>query len=212
MAHFKRVLAGLTILLICLHPICGQETTDNETKKTIEAPSPDDRFAFRYGSNSDEEKQTYELIDKQSGKLVATVAESDPDLGASARFHMDVLWRPDSKAFALTATLIRLGSEVTVFIRDGSGFRKMKLPALGAEITDKAKKGKSFPHIAELDSHRAVQWQKDGSLVVEIESMQDGEAGSITATRTVVLAFDRSDKAKILKSTIKFTFKKPEDE
>jgi len=211
MTHFKRVFTGLTILLICLHPICGQET-ENETKKTIEAPSPDGKFAFQYGSDSDEEKQTYELIDKQSGKLVTTVAESDPDLGASARFHMDVLWRPDSKAFALTATLIKLGSEVTVFMRDGSTFRKIKLPALGAEITDKARKGKSFPHIAEMDSHRAVQWQKDGSLVMQIESMQDGEAGSITATRTAVLAFVRSEKAKVLKSTIKFTFKKPEDE
>jgi hypothetical protein len=211
MTHFERVLTGLTILLICLHPICGQET-ENEIKKTIEAPSPDGKFAFRYGSDSDEEKQTYELIDKQSGKLVTTVAESDPDLGASARFHMDVLWRPDSKAFALTATLIKLGSEVTVFMRDGLTFRKIKLPALGAEITDKAKKGKSFPHIAELDSHRAVQWQKDGSLVMEIENIQDGEAGSITATRTVVLAFDRYDKAKVLKSTMKFIFKKPEDE
>jgi hypothetical protein len=211
MTHLKRALTGLTILLICLHPICGQET-ENETKKTIEAPSPDGKFAFRYGSDSDEEKQTYELIDKQSGKLIKTVAESDPDLGASARFHMSVLWRPDSKAFALTATLIKLGSEVSVFMRDGSTFRKIKLPTLGADITDKAKKGKSFPHIAELDSHRAVQWQKDGSLVMEIESIQDGEAGSITATRTVVLAFDRSDKAKVLKSTIKFALEKPEDE
>jgi len=39
---------------------------------------------------------------------------------------------------------------------------------------------------------------------VEIENMVDGEDGSITATRTVVLGFDRSDKAKVLKSTIKF--------
>ena len=197
--------------MIWLHPICGQETED-ETKKTIEAPSPDGKFAFRYGSDADEEKQTYELIDKQSGKLITIVAESDPDLGPSARFQMNVLWRPDSKAFALTATLIKLGSELSVFMQDGSTFRKIKLPALGAEITEKAKKGKTFPHIAELDSHRAVQWQKDGSLVMDIETMQDGEAGSITATRTAVLAFDRSEKPKVLKSTIKFTFKKPEDE
>ena len=173
---------------------------------------PTGNSLFAPGATRTKKSKRMKLIDKQSGKLITTVAESDPDLGASARFHMDVLWRPDSKAFALTATLIKLGSEVTVFMRDGSTFRKIKLPALGAEITDKAKKGKSFPHIAELDSHRAVQWQKDGSLVMEIENIQDGEAGSITATRTVVLAFDRSGKAKVLKSTIKFTFKKPEDE
>jgi hypothetical protein len=54
---------------------------------------------------SDSEKQTYELVDKRSGKVLMSVAESDPDLGPSARFNMEVLWRPDSKAFALTAML-----------------------------------------------------------------------------------------------------------
>ena len=208
MTHLQRSLIVLSILVTCSHSVCGQEPEEG-TKRTIEAPSPDGQFAFRYTGESDSEKQTYDLIDKASGKVLMIVAESDPDLGASARFHMDVLWRPDSKAFALTATLIKLGSEVTVFMRDGSTFRKIRLPALGAEITDKAKKGKSFSHIAELDSHRAVQWQKDGSLVMEIENIQDGEAASITATRTVVLAFDRYDKAKVLKSTIKFAVEKP---
>src|SRR5436305_632597 len=61
---------------------------------------------------------------------------------------------------------------------------------------------------AELDSWSAKQWQKDGFLVVEIENMVDGNDGSITATRTVVLGFDRSDKAKVLKSTIKFAGEK----
>jgi len=117
---------------------------------------------------------------------------------------MNVLWKPDSKAFALTATLWKRGSHVAVFMRDGSTFREIKLPKLVADIPDKAKAGKSFPHIAELNSQSATGWQKDGSLVVEIENMVDGEDGSITATRTVMLGFDRSDKAKILKSTVKF--------
>jgi len=40
---------------------------------------------------------------------------------------------------------------------------------------------------------------------VTIDTMIDGgNDGSFTATRTVVLGFDRSDKARILKSTIKF--------
>jgi hypothetical protein len=37
----------------------------------------------------------------------------------------------------------------------------------------------------------------------------DGNEGSVTATRTVVLGFDRSDKAKARKSTIKFAVEKP---
>jgi hypothetical protein len=183
----------------------GEETEDTP-KKTIEFPSPDGRFAFRYsGDKSEEEKQTYDLIEKTSGKVVKIVAESDPDLGASARFTMEeVLWRSDSKAFALTAFLWKRGSSLFVFVRDGATFRKVKLPELSIEIPEKAKKGKNFPHVNTLDSQTAKGWQKDGSLLVEIETIVDGEGGTLTATRTVILGFDRSGKAKVLKSTIKF--------
>jgi len=205
------------ILLSWSRPVCGEQPEEG-SKQAIEAPSPDGKFAFRYtkesksnsesDSDSDSEKQTYDLIDKRSGKVLTSVAESDPDLGPSARFNMSVLWRSDSKAFALTATLIKLGSEVSVYLQEGTTFRKIKLPKLSADIPEKIKRGKSFPHVSELDSWSAKQWQKDGSLVVEIENMVDGNDGSITATRTVVLGFDRSDKAKVLKSTIKFAVEK----
>jgi hypothetical protein len=180
-----------------------KKTVQGETKNAIEAPSPDGKFAFRYTRDSNSETQTYDLIEKQSGKLLRSVAESDPDPAPSARFNMDVLWKPDSKAFALTATLWKHGSHVAVYMRDGSTFREIKLPKLVADIPDKIKAGKSFPHSG-FNSQSATGWQKDGSLVVEIENWVDGEDGSITATRTVVLGFDRSDKAKVLKSTIKF--------
>jgi tetratricopeptide (TPR) repeat protein len=117
---------------------------------------------------------------------------------------MEVLWRPDSKAFALTATLWKRGSTVGVYVRDGSTFREIKLPELVADIPEKVKGGKSFPHVAELNSQSATRWQKDGSLVVEIENMVDGNDGSITVRRTVMLGFDRPGKARILKSTIKY--------
>ena len=138
-----------------------------------------------------------------------SVAESNPDLGPSSRFNMKVLWRPDSKAFALTATLWKRGSSVLVYVRTGSAFREIKLPKLEADSPEKVKRGKEFPHVAELNSQIAKQWQKDGSLLVEIENMVDGNDGSITATRTVVLGFDRSDKANVLKSKIKFVTEKP---
>ena len=138
-----------------------------------------------------------------------SVAESDPDLGPSARFKMEVLWRPDSKAFALTAMLWKRGSNVEVYVRNGSTFRHIELPELLADITEKIKGGKSFPHVVELNSQSAKRWQKDGALIVEIESIQDGGGdGSRTATRTVVLGFDRSDKAKVLKSRMKFAVEK----
>jgi hypothetical protein len=208
--HLQSSLIVLSILVTCSHPVCGQETEEG-TKKTIEAPSSDGKFAFRYTGESDSEKQTYDLIDKPSGKVLTSVAESDPDLGSSARFNMKVLWKPDSKAFALTATLWKRGSSVSVFVRDGSDFREIKLPDLVTDVPDKVRRGKSFSHVSESNSQSAIRWQKDGSLVVEIETIVDGndEGLSITAKRTVVLDFDRSDKAKIRKSTIEFATEKP---
>jgi hypothetical protein len=206
----------LPIFLSCFHPVCGEQYEEG-SKQAIEAPSPDGKFAFRYtkdsksnpDSESDLDKQTYDLIDKASGKVLTSVAESDPDLGPSARFDMTVLWRPDSKAFALTAFLWKRGTSLSVFRREGSTFREIEVPELVAEIPEKVKRGKNFPHVAGLNSQSAKRWQKDGSLIVEIETVIDGEAGSITATRTVVLGFDRSDKAKIVKSTMKFATEKP---
>jgi hypothetical protein len=208
MTHLQRTLIVLSIVLTSFHPLCGEDTEEG-TKNTIEAPSPNGQFAFRYTTESDSEKQTYDLFDEGSRKVLMSVAESDPDLGPSARFNMEVLWRPNSKAFALTATLWKRGSNVEVYVRNGSTFRKIELPELLADIPEKVKGGKSFPHVAELNSQSAKRWQKDGSLVVEIENMVDGNEGSVTATRTVVLGFDRSDKAKVLKSTIKFAVEKP---
>jgi hypothetical protein len=208
MTHLQRSLIVLSILVTCSLSVCGQEPEEG-TKRTIEAPSPDGQFAFRYTGESDSEKQTYDLIGKASGKVLMAVAESDPDLGPSARFNMEVLWRPDSKAFALTATLWKRGSYVAVYVRDGSTFREIKLPELVADIPEKVKGGKDFPHVSTLNSQSAERWQKDGSLVIEIENRMDGNEGSVTATRTVVLGFDRSDKAKVRKSTIKFAVEKP---
>jgi hypothetical protein len=220
MTHLQRSLIVLSILVTCSHPVCGEQPEDG-SKQAIEATSPDGKFAFRYtkdsksdpnlDAESDSEKQTYDLIDKRSGKVLTSVAESDPDLGPSARFNIEgVLWRSNSKAFALTALLWKRGSSVSVFVRDGSAFHEIKLPDLEADVPDKVKRGKSFGHVSELNSQSAKRWQKDGSLVVEIETIVDGneEGLSITANRTVVLGFDRSDKAKVLKSTIKFAVEK----
>src|SRR5215469_7217363 len=208
MVRLQTTLIALSIFVTCFHSVYGQEKGE-ETPQTIENPSPDRRFAFRNTGDSDSEKQTYDLIDKRSGKVLKSVAESDPDLGPSARFHIEgVLWRLDSKAFAVTAMLWKRGSSVSVFVRDGSAFRDIELPPLPAEVPQKAKRGMDLQHVAELDSQSAIRWEKDGSLIVQIETIVDGNEGSVTATRTVVLALDRSDKAKVGKSRIKFAVEK----
>jgi hypothetical protein len=70
------------LVLVSPNAVRG-EATDEAPKKTIEFPSPDGRFTFRYTGESEDEKQTYDLIEKASGKVVKTVVESDPDLGPS---------------------------------------------------------------------------------------------------------------------------------
>ncbi len=192
------------ILAAFPHSVCHAET-EGESKPALESPSPDGRFAFRYTAESDVAGGGYDLVSRQSGKVLARVAESAVDMGPSARFHMTVLWKSDSKAFARTTTLSKRGSYVAVFSREGDTFREIKLPELLAEIPEKVKKGKTFPHIVELNSQSAKRWQKDGSLVVEIENIQDGAGVSITANRTVVLSFAPSGQARVVKSAIKFT-------
>jgi hypothetical protein len=153
MTQFGRIFIALLVLLSRADVVCGEQT-DETPKKTNEFLSPDGQFAFRYTGASEDEKQAYELFEKASGKVVKTVAESDPDLGPSARFQMEVLWRPDAKAFALTALLWKRGTSLSVFVRDSSTLREIKLPELSIEIPEKAKKGKNFPHVVELDSLR----------------------------------------------------------
>lgn len=200
---------AIALLATSLFSVRAQET--EEAKSRIEAPSPDGRFAFRYSSesDSDEDTKTYSLIAKQTGKVLAKVAESDPDMGPSARFSMSVLWRSDSNAFAVTATLWKRGSGVLVYLRNGDAFREVKLPELDADIPEKIKKGKSFPHINQLNAQSATRWQKDGSLIMDIETIEDGNEGSVTAKRTVILSFDSPGKAKLLKSTVKYTLESP---
>lgn len=199
----------LWVLLTGLVLPLGVWAADTEEAREPEFPSPDGLYAFRTKSDDEDEPKIYELIRLKSGQAVTQVAESNPELGPSARFDMKVLWRPDSQAFALTATLWKRGSLVKVYARNGSTFRAIPIPELLAEIPDKAMKGKSFPHVSAMNAAEAIRWHQDGSLVVQIQSIQDGENGTITATRTVTLSFDHPGKARVEKSTVKYTTEAP---
>jgi hypothetical protein len=150
-------------------------------------------------------------IDKKGNQLL-TLCPHDGGTLRKKNSRVARVLTPESMNGSLQGCLPECGfpgSNVEVYVRNGSTFRKIELPELVADIPEKVKGGKSFPHVAELNSQSAKRWQKDGSLVVEIENMVDGNEGSVTATRTVVLGFDRSDKAKVLKSTTKFAVEKP---
>jgi hypothetical protein len=123
----------------------------------------------------------------------------------SSQAYWHPLWAPDSNRFALMTRLGHPIQTVDVYFRNSETFRKIELPELpAANIPEKLKRGKKFPHVASLNWQEAKAWNKDGSLVVTIDTMIDGAGSSITATRTVVLGFDRAGKASIVKSTIKY--------
>jgi hypothetical protein len=178
-------------------PMASPRAAARDTKGNIDWPSPDGKFAFlaAYG----EDLHAIDLIDRKSGKILQRIGEED---SSQASWH--VLWAPGSDRFALMTRLGHPIQGVDVYFRSAETFRKIELPELPkADIPESLKHGKKFPHVASLNWQEAKGWMKDGSLVVTIDTMIDGEGGSISATRTVVLGFDRAGKARIVKSTIK---------
>jgi hypothetical protein len=164
----------------------------------IDWPSPDGKFAFvaSYG----EDVHSFDLIDKQSGAKLQRLDEQDSTL-----VYWHVLWARDSNRFALMTRSGHPLQGVGVYRRNGQTFQQVKLPDLPeADIPEKLKHGRNFPHVASLDWQEATAWKKDGSLVVTVDTMIDGAGTSITATRTVLLGFDQAGKARVVKSTIKY--------
>lgn len=169
-----------------------------DAKGSIDWPSPDGKFAFLTAVGED--LRTVDLIDQKSQKKLQRIGEED-----SSQTYWHVLWAPDSIRFALMTRSGHPIQGVDVYFRTAETFQKVDLPDLPeANIPERLKHGKKFPHVANLNWQEAKEWKKDGSLVVTIDTMIDGEGRSITATRTVVLGFDQAGKARIVKSTIKY--------
>lgn len=177
-------------------PMSIPAMADEETES--EWPSPNGRFAF--ATNYESNLHTIDLIDAKSKKVLQRIGEEDSEM-----VHYHVLWAPDSKRFALMTRYGHPAQGLTVYGRSGETFREIESPELPeANIPERLKHGKSFPHVANMNWTGAKTWKKDGSLVIGATTMIDGgEDGSITAERTVVLEFDRSGKARIVRSTIK---------
>jgi hypothetical protein len=194
-------LAAFAATVCAEEPVASPGTSagdkgDSNTK--IDWPSPDGQFAFLaiYRENL----HSIDLIDKTSRRKLQRIGEDDSD-----RTYWHPLWAPDSQRFALMTRMGHPIQGLDVYVRSGETFRKMELPDLpAADIPERLKHGRKFPHVASLNWQEAKAWKKDGSLVVSIDTMIDGEGTSITATRIVVLGFDRRGRARIVKSTIKY--------
>jgi len=181
-----------------------EDTTDEDTTKKIDFASPDGKFAFLIGHGEDQ--QTIDLIDKKTEKVLQHI--DDLDMG-SVTYR--VLWAPDSRRFALMARAGHPNQDVIVFVLKGDKFQKIKIPELTAEIPARIKAGKEHPHVAANNWQEAVKWNKDGSLLLTIDNTIDGAGHTASATRTVVLGFDKSGKPKILKSTVKYESKNDDE-
>jgi len=159
----RKALLGLISVIAIVCSLCAQEPRE-ETEKTIEYPSPDGRFAFLF-TRPPEGRKTLDVVEKDSGKILHRIVESDESFGD--RLNAEVIWTPDSKRFAVTYMLNRRGSGISIYSRTGDTFRELKLPNLpSVELPANSGDGK----ITNVDSTSAVRWEKDGSLVVEIET------------------------------------------
>lgn len=169
-----------------------------DTKGSIDWPSKDGTSAFL--SSYSEYRHTLDLIDPKSQQKRQRIDDTD-----SGQTYWHVLWSPDSKRFALMTRLGHPIQGVDVYVRNGDTFEKLDLPDLPeADIPERLKHGKRYPHFASMNWQEATEWKKDGSLVVTVDTTIDGDGRSIEATRTVVLSFDRAGKAKIAKSAIRY--------
>ncbi len=166
-------------------------------RKEIDFASPDGKFAFLLGHG--EYDQTIDLIDKKTEKVVQHIDDQD-----MSSVNYQVLWAPDSKRFALMTRMGHPNQYVTVYFQKGDKFQEVAIPELGVEIPAKIRAGKQHPHVAANNWESAKKWNKDGSLLLTIDNMIDGAGHTASATRTVLLGFDKSGKVKILKSTVKY--------
>lgn len=181
-----------------------EDTTSEDAAKELESPSPDGKFAFVMDRG--EEEKTIDLVDKKTEKVLQHI--DDSEIGSVS---YRVLWAPDSKRFALMTRAGHPNQDVRVYFLKGDKFQEVKIPELTVEIPARIRAGKQHPHVAANNWEQAEKWNKDGSLLIEIDNTIDGAGHTASAERTVVLGFDKSNKAKILKSTVKYESKNDDE-
>jgi len=181
------------------------ETTEEGTTKSVEFASPDGRFAFLLGRG--EYETTIDLVDKKTEKVLQHIDDSDM---RSVSYR--ILWARDSKRFALMTRAGHPNQDVRVYFLKGDKFQQIEIPELEVEIPAKIRAGKEHPHVAANNWEEAQKWNNDGSLVITIDNTIDGAGHTASAERTVVLGFGKSDKAKILKSKVKYESRNDGDE
>jgi hypothetical protein len=178
-------------------PTASASDTQADMAKEVDYPSPDGKFAFLIGRG--EYEKTIDLIENKTEKIFQHITDDD-----ISSVNYRVLWAPDSKRFALMTRAGHPNQDVTIYFLKGEKFQKIQIPELIVDIPKKVLAGKQHPHVAANNWQEAEKWNKDGSLLVTIDNTIDGDGHTASATRTVLLGFDKSGKSRILKSTVKY--------
>lgn len=185
-------------------PLLRAAEKEDKVQTNIKSPSPDGQFAFLEKVPVGFEREgTVDLIERKSGTVLLRVEEE-------IRVGWSALWAADSSRVVVTSRVGHAVQGIDVYLRKGNAFRQVKLPEpeLVAKIPEKMKRGREFPYVAASNYTTVEKWNRDGSLPMEIETTIDGAGTIITATRSVVLGFDRAGKATVLKSSIAFKTEK----
>lgn len=188
-------------ILLCATSLCAQEAADDEDAPHVGDPSPNGRFAFLRSRQlvEGESQKSCGLIEKTTGKVLLRVAESD--VGGN-RFDVSVQWSPDSTRFALFTSYNHFGSELSVFLRTGNTFRKLKLPDISEpDVPERLKRGHEWKE-TNIGDTSSDGWQKDGTLPVRVVGFLHAINSKrvILSERRVVLGISKAGKVTILKS------------
>ena len=177
---------------------------EDEASEKVGYASPDGRFAFLLRADAE---PSIDLIDATTEKVLQRIDE-----GTFRSISYSVAWSPDSKRFALMTRAGHPNQGVTVYFRRGNKFKEVDIPELLAEIPKKVLAGKEHSHVSTNHWQQVEKWNGDGSLLLTIDHTVDGVGHTASAVRTVLLGFDRSGTAKILKSRIKYSSKNSDEE
>jgi len=199
------VLAAIFATIVCTvsaeeptaSPAPSISGTKDDATKEVDFPSPDGKFAFLIGHG--DYQQSIDLIDKKTEKVVQHIGDED-----MSSVNYRVLWAPDSKRFALMTRMGHPNQDVTIYFQKADKFQEVGIPELTVDIPARIRAGKEHPHVAANNWQSAKKWNKDGSLLLTIDNTVDGAGHTASAMRTVLLGFDKSGKARILKSTVKY--------
>ncbi len=178
----------------------SQQTGEDSEALVPRFPSPDGRYAMLVTEDpdGDSEKDRVELIERSTKRVLALL--SDPEDETENSRSAKLQWSGDSRRVA-AYTGWKRGGTTRLFVRDGEGFIKLKLPELpdlpdepSAAIVKKNPEG--FPRAITIRGLYFVRWLKSG-VVLELSNCWGGISGIWGWHITITIDVDAQGRATI---------------